>query len=97
MSLSEKEVKKIAKLSRIKLNDDEIGHFQTELSNIIDWIEQLQEVDTDNVEPMTSVIKMKAPVREDKVTDGDYQEDILANAPMSDYGCFVVPKVIEEE
>lgn len=97
MSLSVKEVQKIAKLSRIKLNEDEVGHFQKELSNIIDWIEQLKEVDTDNVEPMTSVIKMKSPVREDKITDGGYRDDVLANAPKSDYGCFVVPKVIDGE
>jgi len=95
MSLTEKEVRKIAKLSRIKLKDDEIGHFQTELSNILDWIEQLQEVDTDDVPPMSSVVDMQSPIRTDKVTDGGYRDDVLTNAPENQYGCFVVPKVVE--
>lgn len=95
MSLTEKEVRKIAKLSRIKLKDDEIGHFQTELSNILDWIEQLQEVDTDDVPPMSSVVDMQSPIRTDKVTDGGCRDDVLTNAPENQYGCFVVPKVVE--
>jgi aspartyl-tRNA(Asn)/glutamyl-tRNA(Gln) amidotransferase subunit C len=95
MSLSEKEVRKIAKLSRIKLNDEQVKHFQGEISNIIDWVEQLGEVNTDNVPAMASVVNMQPPSREDKVTDGDCRDDILANAPDSQYGCFVVPKVVE--
>ena len=95
MSLSEKEVRKIAKLSRIKLTDEQVEHFQGELSNIFDWIEQLQEVDTDNVVPMASVVNMQSPSREDKVTDGNCVDDVLANATNSQYGYFVVPKVIE--
>ena len=95
MSLTEKEVRKIAKLSRIKLKDEEIGHFQTELSNILDWVEQLQEVDTDDVPPMSSVVNMQAPIRKDKVTDGNCRDDVIVNAPDSQYGCYVVPKVVE--
>lgn len=95
MSLTEKEVRKIAKLSRINLKDEEIGHFQTELSNILDWVEQLQEVDTDDVPPMSSVVNMQAPIRKDEVTDGDCHDAVIANAPDSQYGCFVVPKVVE--
>lgn len=95
MSLSTDDVKKIAKLSRIKLTDDEISHYQQELSGILNWIEQLQEVNTDNVPQMTSVAAMSLPMREDKVSDGGYQEDILANSPHAEYGCFVVPKVVE--
>lgn len=95
MSLSEKEVRKIAKLSRIKLTDEKVVHFQEELSNILKWVEQLQEVNTDKVPPMASVVNMHSPSREDKVTDGGCRDDILANAPDSQYGYFVVPKVVE--
>lgn len=95
MSLSEKEVRKIAKLSRIKLKDEEVGHFQEELSNILKWVEQLQEVDTKKVPPMASVVNMQSPSREDKVTDGNCRDDVLANATDSQYGYFVVPKVVE--
>jgi aspartyl-tRNA(Asn)/glutamyl-tRNA(Gln) amidotransferase subunit C len=95
MSLSEKEVRKIAKLSRIKLTDQKVKHFQQELSNIFAWIEQLQEVNTDKVPPMSSVVNMHSPVRKDLVTEGNCREDVLANAPSSEYGCFVVPKMVE--
>ncbi|MDB2414443.1 Asp-tRNA(Asn)/Glu-tRNA(Gln) amidotransferase subunit GatC [Rickettsiales bacterium] len=95
MSLSEKEVRKIARLSRIKLSDEEITRFQGELSGVIDWVELLQEVNTDNVPRMTSVTDSSQPLREDKVNDGGIQDQVLANSPKSSYGCFVVPKVVE--
>ena len=95
MSLSQEQVKKIAKLSRIKLQDNEVEHFQQELSNIVDWVEMLSEVNTDGVEQMTSVAKMNLPLREDKVTEGNLRDEVLANAPKSEYGCYVVPKVVE--
>lgn len=93
--LTEADIRKIAKLARIRLSDDEINHFTGELSSILDWVEQLQEVNTDGVDQMVSVAKMDLPMREDSVTVSDIHEDILANAPNSEYDCFLVPKVVE--
>jgi aspartyl-tRNA(Asn)/glutamyl-tRNA(Gln) amidotransferase subunit C len=95
MSLSLEEVKKIAKLSRIKLAEGEVEKYQGEINKIFNWIEQLQEVNTDNVEPMFSSERTSLPLREDEVTDGKKVESVLKNAPESKYGFFVVPKVIE--
>jgi aspartyl-tRNA(Asn)/glutamyl-tRNA(Gln) amidotransferase subunit C len=95
MSLTEKEVRKVAKLSRIRLTDDEVVHFQNELSGILKWVEMLQEVNTDNVPRMTSVSKAELPRRKDEVTDGNVRDEVLANAPDSQYGYFAVPKVVE--
>jgi len=95
MSLTEAQVKKIAKLTRIKLDDNEVKHYQAELSNILDWIEQLSEVDTDGVDDMTSVVNVGSPMRRDEITDGNCVDDVLANAPDSKYGYFTVPKMVE--
>ncbi|MGE0754082.1 MAG: Asp-tRNA(Asn)/Glu-tRNA(Gln) amidotransferase subunit GatC [Alphaproteobacteria bacterium] len=95
MSLDKHQVAKIARLARIRLTGDEQEHYAGELSGILGWIEQLSEVNTDGVPQMTSVASMKLPMRDDVVTDGHQAEAILANAPVSDYGCFAVPKVIE--
>jgi aspartyl-tRNA(Asn)/glutamyl-tRNA(Gln) amidotransferase subunit C len=95
MSLDTKAVAKIAKLARIEVTDAEKEHFAREISGILKWVEQLEEVNTDNVPQMTSVAAVKLPWREDKVTDGNQQEAVVKNAPKSDYGCFVVPKVME--
>lgn len=95
MALTEKDMQKIAKLARIEVPAEQIGHFSQELSQILHMMQQLQEVNTDNVPQMTSVAKQALPMREDKITDGGYPEDVLKNAPAAEYGCFVVPKVIE--
>ena len=95
MSLDEKTVARIARLARIAVPDDELAPLAGELSHILKWIEQLNEVDTDGVPPMTSVAAMKLAWREDRVTDGGRPEDILANAPERQDGYFVVPKVVE--
>ena len=95
MSLDEKTVARIARLARIAVPDDELAPLADELSHILKWIEQLNEVDTDGVPPMTSVAAMKLAWREDRVTDGGRSEDILANAPERQDGYFVVPKVVE--
>lgn len=95
MALTQEEVRKIAKLSRINLEDTEIEHFQQELSQILDWVQQLQEVDTNNIAQTASPTTCELPLREDKKSDGNYAEDILKNAPESNYGCFIVPKVVE--
>lgn len=94
MSIDINTVRKVARLARIRTTDAEAEKLSGELSNILKMIEQLNEVKTD-VEPMTSVIEMKAPEREDKVTDGAIPEKIIANAPESTAGFFVVPKVVE--
>lgn len=88
-------VAKIARLSRIKIAEDKQEALAAELNNILGWVEQLSEVDTDNIEPMSSVVNAKLRWREDEITDGDKQDDVLANAPRAEFGFYAVPKVIE--
>jgi aspartyl-tRNA(Asn)/glutamyl-tRNA(Gln) amidotransferase subunit C len=95
VSLDEATVARIARLARIAVPEDELRPLAGELSHIMTWIEQLNEVDTEGVPPMTSVAAMKLAWREDRVTDGSRPEEILANAPERDDGYFVVPKVVE--
>ena len=95
MSVDAATVKRIAHLARIKLEDHEVAPLERELNGILSWIEQLGEVNTDGVEPMTAVIPNKLRWREDVVTDGGYPEAVLANAPQGEFGFFAVPKVIE--
>jgi len=95
MAIDAATVKKVANLARIREPEDRLEPLAQELSGILAWIEQLAEVDTDGVEPMTSVVAAKLPMREDVVTDGDCVDRILANAPRSANGFFVVPKVVE--
>ena len=95
MSVSPEQVRHIAKLARIAMSDEEIERLAPELYNILGWVEQLGEVDTDGVEPLTAVIDQKLRLREDAVTDGDIRDDVLANAPDAQHGFFAVPKVIE--
>lgn len=95
MALTDKEVQKIAKLARIRIAPEEIAHYASEINGILKWIEQLGEVNTDGVEGLTSVSDQKLPWRADVVSDGNQQEAVLKNAPMQNYGCFAVPKVIE--
>ncbi|MEZ5690248.1 MAG: Asp-tRNA(Asn)/Glu-tRNA(Gln) amidotransferase subunit GatC [Rickettsiales bacterium] len=95
MSIDTKTVAKIARLARIAVSEEEKEHFAGEISDILRWIEQLSEVDTDGVPLMTSVCEATLPLRKDAVTDGNQQVAVLKNSPESDYGCFVVPKVME--
>jgi aspartyl-tRNA(Asn)/glutamyl-tRNA(Gln) amidotransferase subunit C len=95
MSLSEKDVLKIAKLSRIRLKEGQAKYFQTELSSILEWVTMLNEVNTDQVPQMTSVSNQALPLREDIVHDGNICDAVLKNAPNAGYGCFIVPKVVE--
>ena len=85
----------IARLARINVPDDRLGPMARELSGILEWIEQLTEVDTDTVEPMASVTGHALPMREDGVTDGGITDAVLANAPEGASGFFAVPKVVE--
>jgi aspartyl-tRNA(Asn)/glutamyl-tRNA(Gln) amidotransferase subunit C len=95
MSVDAATVRRIAHLARIAVAEDEVEHLQGELNAILDFVAQLDEVDVTGVEPMTSVTPMKLPMREDKVTDGGDAGRILANAPQTEDGFFVVPKVVE--
>jgi aspartyl-tRNA(Asn)/glutamyl-tRNA(Gln) amidotransferase subunit C len=95
MSLDEATVARIARLARIAVPEAELRPLAGELSHILEWIEQLNEVDTSDVPPMTSVVAMRLAWREDQVTDGGRPEDILRNAPERQGDYFVVPKVIE--
>ena len=95
MSVDSATVRHIARLARIAVSDAEVAALAPELSNILTWVEQLQEVDVDGVQPMTAVIPNHLRLREDKVTDGDVRDKVLANAPVPEHGFFAVPKVIE--
>jgi aspartyl-tRNA(Asn)/glutamyl-tRNA(Gln) amidotransferase subunit C len=95
MSVDAATVKKIASLARIAITDEEVATIAPELDNILGWIEQLGEVDTSSVEPMTAVIANTLRLRDDVVTDGGKRDAVLANAPQAEHGFFTVPKVIE--
>jgi aspartyl-tRNA(Asn)/glutamyl-tRNA(Gln) amidotransferase subunit C len=95
MSVTSEQVRHIAKLARIAMSDEEIERLAPELNNILGWVEQLGEVDTAGVEPLTAVIDQKLRLRDDVVTQGNIRDEILANAPEAQHGFFAVPKVIE--
>ena len=95
MPVSNEQVRHIAKLARIAMSDEELERLVPELNNILGWVEQLGEVNTDGVEPLTAVIDVKQRLRDDVVNDGNIRDEILANAPEAQHGFFAVPKVIE--
>jgi len=95
MQVNEKTVRKIAHLARIKITPKEARALKSELTGILKWVEQLEEVDTTGVEPMSSVENQPLKQRKDEVTDGEIPEKIVANAPMSEDNFFMVPTVIE--
>ncbi|MEQ8320509.1 MAG: Asp-tRNA(Asn)/Glu-tRNA(Gln) amidotransferase subunit GatC [Rhodospirillales bacterium] len=95
MSVTKDDVRKVARLSRIAVPEERLEEMAGELNGILGWIDQLNEVEIEGVEPMTSVVETKLPMREDVVTDGNIQDQVLANAPRSEDGFFVVPKAVE--
>jgi aspartyl-tRNA(Asn)/glutamyl-tRNA(Gln) amidotransferase subunit C len=95
MSVDAATVKRIGRLARIRIEDDEVDAYRQELNAILGFVEQLNEVDVSGVEPMTSVTPMALRRREDAVTDGGYAEKIVANSPLSEDNFFMVPKVVE--
>ncbi|HSV00537.1 MAG TPA: Asp-tRNA(Asn)/Glu-tRNA(Gln) amidotransferase subunit GatC [Roseiarcus sp.] len=95
MSVDLKAVRRIAHLARIEVSDAETPHLQREINAILKFVQALDSVDVEGVEPMTSVLPMALPMREDVVADGDIAPRVLANAPLTEDGFFVVPKVIE--
>ncbi len=95
MQVDEATVRRIARLARIKVTPEEAKGLEKELSGILNWVAQLDEVDTKTIEPMTRVVAQAVQMREDKVTDGEKAAEITQNAPMSEDHFFVVPKVVE--
>jgi aspartyl-tRNA(Asn)/glutamyl-tRNA(Gln) amidotransferase subunit C len=95
MAIDKETARRVAHLSRIAVAEADLGHVASELSGILGFMEQLNEVDVEGIEPMTSVTPMNAPMRKDIVTDGNDAERVLANAPLRRDGFFAVPKVVE--
>jgi len=95
MSVDQNTVRRIARLARIAVADEDVPHLQGELNAILAFVEQLNEVDVKGVEPMTSVTPMRMKKRQDGVTDGGYPAEIVRNAPATEDNFFLVPKVVE--
>ncbi len=95
MSVSRDDVRKVARLARIAVSEDRLEPLAGELNGILAWIDKLNEVDVEGVEPMTSVVETVLPLRADAVTDGNRRQEVLANAPRTEDGFFVVPKSVE--
>ena len=95
MTIYAQTVKRIAFLSRLRVEDDKLEATENEFNKILKWVDQLKEVNTDEVDPLVSVNEAHLEMREDKVTEGNQAEAVLANAPMKEYGYFAVPKVVE--
>ncbi|MCT4574828.1 MAG: Asp-tRNA(Asn)/Glu-tRNA(Gln) amidotransferase subunit GatC [Alphaproteobacteria bacterium] len=95
MALETKDIKKIAKLARIEIKEEQLDEYKDDLSTILELAEQLAEVNTDGVEPMTSTYDMVLRQREDVINDGNYPEKVLSNATEAEEGFFTVPKVVE--
>ena len=95
MSVDQTTVRRIARLARIKVKDEDLPALASELNAILSWIEMLNEVDTKGVEPMTAVVETEMKKRDDTVCDGSIADDIMTNAPASEDHFFMVPKVVE--
>jgi len=95
MAIDAATVRKVARLARIAEPEEKLEPLAKELSGIMNWIEQLSEVDTDGVEPMTTSVAMTLPMREDVVTEGGDPAKVLSNSPKTAKGFFIVPKVVE--
>jgi aspartyl-tRNA(Asn)/glutamyl-tRNA(Gln) amidotransferase subunit C len=95
MSVDQAAVRRIARLARLAVTEQEVPHLEGEINAILSFVEDLGAVDVAGVEPMTSVIPMKLPLRADVVTDGGIESLVLANAPLTEDDFFLVPKVIE--
>lgn len=95
MSVDHATVRRVARLARLKIRDGDVPQLAGELNAILGFIEQLNEVDVSNVDPLTSVVSTKMKMRRDEVTDGHYPQKIVANAPAQEDQFFMVPKVVE--
>jgi aspartyl-tRNA(Asn)/glutamyl-tRNA(Gln) amidotransferase subunit C len=95
MSVDRETVRRIARLARLAVDEEQVAAMEAELNALLSWVEQLQEVNVEGVPPMTSVVAQRLKMREDEVTDGGYADDLMANAPVAENHFFVVPKVVE--
>ena len=95
MHVDEATVRRIARLARIKVTDADVPGLQKDLSGLLNWVKQLDEVDTNEVEPMTRVVPIELKKRKDEVTDGEIADDVTRNAPQTEDHFYVVPKVVE--
>ncbi len=95
MSISNDDVRHIARLARLRVDDDELAGYAGNLSRILDLVEQMNAVDTDAIEPMAHPLDVSLTLRADEVTESDRREDFLAIAPAADQGLYLVPRVIE--
>lgn len=95
MSVDAATVKRIGRLARIRIEENEVASYQTELNAILGFVEQLSEINVDGVEPMTSVTPMVLRRRDDVISDGGYADRIVSNAPLTEDNFFMVPKVVE--
>lgn len=95
MQVDEATVRRIARLARIRISDAEAKGLEKELSGILDWAQQLDEVDTSAVDPMTRVVAQELAMRDDVVNDGEIADAVTANAPLTEDHYFVVPKIVE--
>jgi len=95
MAIDNNMVKQVAFLARLKIEDSKLEGTKDEFNKILNWIEQLDEVDTKNIEPLVSVNENELFLREDEVSDGNLKDGVLQNAPMQEFGYFAVPKVVE--
>ena len=95
MKIDKNTTLKIAKLTRIKIEENEIAELSSQLSSILDWVEQLNEVNTDNIEPLNNASMTELPLRKDEIINEDKSKDVLSNAPEKLENYFVVPKVVK--
>ena len=95
MTIDSKQVQRIAKLARLHISEDKYEMYATEMSKVLDVIDKLQEVDTAGLDPVINVNSHRVSFRKDIITDGNCDSDIIANAPKSKFGYFLVPKVVE--
>ena len=95
MAVDRETVRRIARLGRLAVDEDQVAAMETELNALLTWVEQLQEVNVEGVPPMASVVEQRLKMRDDVVNDGGYAEDLMLNAPQAEEHFFVVPKVVE--
>jgi aspartyl-tRNA(Asn)/glutamyl-tRNA(Gln) amidotransferase subunit C len=95
MAVDNDTVRRIAFLSRLKVESDKLEDTKQEFNKILAWVEELNEVDTDNIEPLVSVNNEALVLREDEISSGHNAQEVLSNAPKTEFGYFVVPKVVE--
>ena len=95
MAVDRETVRRIARLARLAVDEDQTAAMEAELNALLTWVEQLQEVDVEGVPPMASVVEQRLKMRDDVVTDGGYAQDLMLNAPQPEDHFFVVPKVVE--